>query len=425
MMLPRFFSFENYEVVDVKEFLSDGRIDVYLCRDKAKLGYCCRCGGAMGAARGDHAMKVQAMPIMGYKTFIHFRRYKYHCPECQKARSEKVPFLSELTPHLTQDYAWWVGRLCEIAAVSRVAELVSQDGMTVWRLDFHRMIEMLAHYKIPNVRRITVDEVYARKKSKYPNESRDNRFFTVISDLDTRKVIWVADSRRKEALDGFFEILGKQACEQIEVVAVDQHEGYAASVRQHCKKATIVWDKFHIMQNFEEAVNETRKDLYEELAASDPIKKLTRGKYRFLFLKRACTRTEEEKQHLDDVMKNNELFYKLELIKERMLTFFDESDESQAKNVFDELGSWIWLAGFKPLMKWHNELEKGWETLKNYFTFRVTSSLAEGINNVIKMLKRRAFGYRNMGYFKLKIMQVCGYLNSRFIPTANQLVTQK
>lgn len=66
-------------------------------------------------------------------------------------------------------------------------------------------------------------------------------------------------------------------------------------------------------------------------------------------------------------------------------------------------------------MKWHNHLEKGWLTLKNYFKYRVTSALSEGQNKLIKMLKRRAFGYRNMLYFRLKIMQVCEYLNSRFV----------
>jgi transposase len=76
-------------------------------------------------------------------------------------------------------------------------------------------------------------------------------------------------------------------------------------------------------------------------------------------------------------------------------------------------------------MKWYNNLEKGWDTLKNYFRYKATSALSEGINNVIKTIKRRAYGYRNMEYFRLKIMQVCGYLNSRLTPpgqsTENQL----
>ena len=169
------------------------------------------------------------------------------------------------------------------------------------------------------------------------------------------------------------------------------------------------------MQNFEKAVNETRKDLHGEQAKGSEMQRLTRGQFRFLFVKKANRRTDEERTHIEDVMKENESFVKLELIKERMMTFFLEPDEASARQVFMDVGDWIWQAGFAPLMRWYNEIEKGWDTLKNYFRFRVTSALSEGQNNVIKMLKRRAFGYRNMTYFRLKIMQLCGYLNSRFI----------
>ena len=155
---------------------------------------------------------------------------------------------------------------------------------------------------------------------------------------------------------------------------------------------------------------------HEEQARGSELHRLSRGQYRFMFLKKAHRRTDQEKLHIDDVLKANERFAKLELIKERMLTFFDQQDEDSARAIFEELGEWIWQAHFKPLMDWYRKFEGGWQTIKNYFRYRVTSALSEGINNVIKMLKRRAFGYRNMQYFRLKIMQVCGYLNSRYIP---------
>ena len=94
--------------------------------------------------------------------------------------------------------------MCEISAVSRVGELVGLDKMTMYRLDFSRLKRMLQHYKIPKVTHISVDEVYARKKSYGKRESRDKKFFTVICDLDTGRVIWVSDSREKAALDEFF-----------------------------------------------------------------------------------------------------------------------------------------------------------------------------------------------------------------------------
>ena len=144
------------------------------------------------------------------------------------------------------------------------------------------------------------------------------------------------------------------------------------------------------------------------------MRRLTRGQYRFMFLKKADRRTGQEKTHIDSVLKENEHFAKLELIKERMLTFFDQPDEIAARVVFDEIGDWIWQAGFQHLMKWHRNLEKGWNTLKNYFRYHVTTGVSEGINRAIKGLKWQAYGYKDMDYFALKILQKCGYLNSRY-----------
>lgn len=420
MMLPRFFQFENYNVIDIKEFLSDRRIEIHLSRKDDAISQCSRCGSDLGkgAPRGDHSMRIESLPIFGNRTFINLRRYRFHCQTCNKARSEAVPFLSQLSPHLTSDYGWWLGRFCEIAAVRRVAEFVGKDGMTLWRLDYNRMIQMLSHYSLPKVRRLSVDEVYVRRPSRHC-PSREKCFLTVITDLDTRKVIWVTDTRSKAGLDQFFQIFGAEACRQVEVVAIDQHDAFKASVQEYCPQAIVVWDRFHIIKNFEDAVNETRKEIIER-TQHDVVKQRARGKYRFLFLKKASRRTESERDHIEEVMHLNHDFYKLELIKERMITFFDQPTLEEAKRVFDEVGDWIFQSHFKPLMDWHNRLEKGWETLKNYFTFRVTTSLSEAINNVIKSVIRRGFGYRNLEYFKLKIMQVCGYLNSKYMPVPIQ-----
>lgn len=423
--IPRFTrGFEGFDTIDFKEFLLDGYIEIHLRCKSEKPFNCHRCGVGLTQLRGKHKLRLETLPVLGLRCFVHLWRRKGHCPSCKKARSEHIDFISQASPHLTDDYSHWMGKMTEIAAVTRVAELLSQDSMTVWKIDFARLKHLLQNYKIPEVTHISVDEVYARKKPKYDGESRDRRFFTVITDLKTRRVIWVAESRSREALDQFYTLLGEDACQRIQVVAMDQHEGYAASTRSYCPQASIVWDRFHIMQNFEEAVNDTRKLLHEEQAPKSELRRLTRGKFRFMFLKKANKRTKEEKEHIDSVLEANKEFMRLELIKERMVSFFHEPDINQARKVFEEIGDWIWQAGFIPLMKWHNQLEKGWDTLKNYFVHRVSSSLSEGMNNVIKMLKRRAFGFRNMEYFRLKIMQFCGYLNAKYVSTCHQALTR-
>ena len=425
MRIPRFLQFEGYETLDFKEFLSLGFIEVPLEAKADRKRLCSRCETELGAQRGHYAVKLRGLSVMQFRLIVKLYRYKGHCPKCKKARAEKVNFISKESPHLTQDFADFIGSLCEIAPVSRVAEMFGMNELTTWRIDFRRLRKLLSKYPIPKVTAISVDEVYARRKSHFDGESRNRKFFTVISDLNTHKVIWVSESRDTEALSQFYEIIGEEACKEITVAAMDQHEDYAKATKKYCPNATIVWDRFHIMQNFEVAVNDQRKQLHEEQAKGSELARLTVGKFRFLFLKKDKCRTEKEKQHINDVLKANEYFLKLELIKERMVTFFDEKNAVSAKIVFEEIGDWIWQAGFQHLMRWYSNLEKGWDTLKNYFVYRVTSSLSEGINNVIKALKRRAYGYKNMWYFRLKIMQVCGYLNSRYVSTSHQVLALK
>ena len=111
------------------------------------------------------------------------------------------------------------------------------------------------------------------------------------------------------------------------------------------------------------------------------------------------------------------MFYELELIKERVFTMFDTCfTAADARDIFEEIGRWIMAAGIPPLKSWYRRTERIWHKISGYFAERVTSAVSEGINNVIKSLKRRAFGYKDMEYFKLKIMQVAGYLTSRYFP---------
>jgi len=418
MSLRRFYKkiTPGFEVTDTKEWLKTKVIDIYLRNDGTEEKICCRCNHRLESAKhGEHKLTIRSMDIHGFKTYFHFKRTKHKCFNCKKIRSEAISFISEETPHVTEEYAWWLGRLCEITPISRAAEFSGNDKMSMWRFDFNRMKRLFQHYKIPKPTRISVDEVYARKKKQFKTESRDKRFFTVVCDLDTRRVIWVSESRSKEALDEFFQIIGEDGCRDIKVVAADQFDGYKASVEENCPEATFVWDRFHIMQNFNRHLNDDRSWLHTHMCKGES-KRLTRGKFKQLFLKKSERRTGKENQHINDVMDENQNFVHLEIIKEGMYQLFDSKDGNEARNKFEQIGAWIKEAKvFTQLEKWWKNLNSGWGTFGNYFEHRVTSSLSEGQNNVIKSLKKRAYGYRNMTYFKLKILQVCGYLNSRYV----------
>lgn len=415
-----FRSFQGFKIKDIKEWREKQHMEFVLEADLNREHFCWRCGGLLGRQRDRYWLRARHLRVMGWTVSVCFWREKRDCKKCKKVRAERVDFLCPTAPHSTKEFAWWVSKLTTETSVLATSRLESVDKGICYRVDKYILRRLLEGYKIPDIKRIAVDEVYARgPKQLKEGENRDDLFFTVIVDIDTHKVIWVSKSRRKSALDEFFILLGASACQGIEVVATDQHEDYGASVREHCKNATQVWDKFHLLKNFEEAANKVRIQLHEELAKDSEVKRLSRGQFRFLFLKRASDRTEKERKHIDSVLKENERFARLEIIKERMLTFFQEKDVASAKAVWEQLGDWIWQAGFGHLMDWYRNLDKGWETLKNYFLYPFTTGVAEGINRVIKGLKWQAYGYKDMEYFKLKILQKCGYLNYRFCLIAN------
>lgn len=413
MNLSDICSFVGYEIEsDGKN--ADGRISIVLRRKKDFPRLCHRCGHEISAVRSSYMCRVKHLPIFNIETQVIFRRDKGYCHRCKKYRAEQVAFLSKQSPHLTAAYSYWLSRLCEITSIKEAAEFCGVDDATLWRVDFKTLQARMKNYKIPDVSRISVDEVSSRKHTKYEGESRNERFFTVITDIDSKKVVWVSDSRDKEALDDFFRRIGPKGCRKIKVVATDQHPGYRKSIRDFCPYARHVLDKFHLMRHFEDAVNESRKFIAKTICSKDS-KTLASGKFRFLFLKRASIRSQKEKSHIETVMKDNKLFFHLELIKERMFDFFNPGNTPlEAKAILLEIGKWIFELGVPPLKRWYKKFCADWKIIVNYFYEKVTSSISEGFNNVIKALRRKAYGYKNMDYFKLKIMQKVGYLSSKY-----------
>ena len=409
-----FRSFQGFQVKDIKEFRQTQHMEIILEALADREHLCSRCGEVLGAQDGRYWLTCKHMRVMSWTVTISFWREKRYCPGCGKIRSEKVEFICDETPHVTRDLAWWLNRLSEITSVLAVSRLESIDKMTCYKIDKEILIKLLQGYKIPKVTHISVDEVYARgKKQLKEGETRDDLFLTVIVDLKTHKVIWVSQSRRKEALDEFFRLLGPQACELLQVVATDQYEGYSSSVSEYCKQATVVWDRFHITQRFNDALNEDRRVELEALDPEGQMEDLMNNKYRYIFLTRAKNRAAKDRQHIEEVTKLNKKMSMLEIIKEHFHKMFEVRSKEQAQNMMCEIYEWAYQAKATNIYKWVWSIIDD-QRLWNYFDHPFTTGISEGINRAIKGLKWQAYGYKDMQYFALKILQKCGYLNSRY-----------
>lgn len=408
-----FRSFQGFTVSDIKEFHSQKHMELILSSDPGRVRLCHVCGNRLSNMHDRYWVKARHLRAFGWTVSVGFWREKRHCGECRKVRSEWIDLLCPTSPHMTLELAWWLSRLSEITTVKQVSHLESIDKMTCYRVDKYILKRLLQGYAIPDVTHISVDEVYARgPRQQKDDETRDDLFLTVIIDHRTHKVIWVSQSRRKEALDTFFELLGQERCKKIKVVTCDQHRGYGESVAEYCPGADLVWDRFHLAQGFNEALNEERRKEWEKYG--DPEgDDLLAGKYKYIYLTRASQRSELDRWHIEEVMGRNEKIAQLELIKEHYHKMFDEHDRDKANKMLTECYEWSREIKAHHLVKYFwNLLDR--KELQNYFKHRLTSGVSEGVNRAIKTLKWIAYGYKDMGYFALKILQRCGYLNSKY-----------
>jgi len=124
-------------------------------------------------------------------------------------------------------------------------------------------------------------------------------------------------------------------------------------------------------------------------------------------------RSKTDKRHIDEVMQVNEKIARLEVIKEHFHKLFDCQGRLEAQVHMAEVYQWAFDARAWNIWRWISSIREE-PRFWNYFDYKVTTGLSEGVNRVIKGLKWQAYGYKDMFYFALKILQKAGYLNSRY-----------
>jgi len=287
--------------------------------------------------------------------------------------------------------------------ISDVVMITGLDWKTVKDIDKYYIKKRLVELQYLNPIGLGIDEIAYEKGHKY---------LTVVRDLDLNCVIWIGLGRKKETLDAFFTLLGEEKQQLINVVVLDMWDPYIASVKEYCPYADIVIDKFHIIKKVNEAVDAIRK---QEFAKAKEEERIQMKRKRFIILKRGKNLTECQHEKLQELMENNELLYKAYLLKEQISDIFDEEGYESA---MERLEKWIEnvnesdISSFKKVVKTLRRYSYG---VHNYFRYHITNAGSEGFNTKINIIRRKAYGFWDLEYFKLKIFQSCGVM--RLDPT--------
>lgn len=382
---PRFRFFESW--IENKCILCE------LKRTYKKTGICPKCGKRCRNVLDRIKRSVRDLDVGGIKCFIEFIEFKISC-DCGYSGMELLDFCNKHSRH-TKRFEEKVAIFCRAMTVKDVAKEFELSWQTVKDIDKREMRKYVVPLSLVYPEKIGIDEIAYEKGHKY---------LTVVRDIDLGKVIWVGEGRKKESLDKFFSELGKERSRRIKVVVMDMWDPYIKSVKEHTN-ADIVFDKFHVAKKVNEALDKIRKKEFAN-ASNEERKKMK--KKRFLILTRNERLDPEKKEKLDDLMKKNMNLYSAYLLKEQALSILDEKDKTEAIKRFGVWFKNVVESGFEEFKSVVNMVIRYWYGIMNYFKHQVTNAASEGFNNKINVIKRKAFGYRDLEYFKLKILQSCG-----------------
>lgn len=253
---------------------------------------------------------------------------------------------------------------------------------------------------------ISVDEVAWKKH---------HRYLTNVIDTDEKVVTWNAKGRKSEVLDKYYESLGEANCERIESVAMDGAKTYLGSTKKYAVNALIVLDRFHATQKVTTAADQVRRNELSNARKNEDeeLIELTNCKQRFILLKNKNNLTERQSATLERLCEINQPIYKALLLKETFLQTYSLSSSNEAEKHLQEWINQARTSDLSPFIELADSVESKIQYILNWFKKKISSAISEGFNNKIKRLKRMAYGYRDVDYFRLKIHQHCGYLNPR------------
>jgi transposase len=397
----------NFEVVDCK--VSEDEI-VWRIEHKANAVYLCKsCGLEHTTCHDTKSITLRDVPF-GKKTckwVVKFARILCTCR--LQVRNEKLAFRAG-HHKLTQRFVDYVEQvLCsKMFTVADVARLFELDYSTVYKIDHEVLRRLVQELKIPAPENIAVDEKSFQKGHSY---------VTVVTDCDIQKVIWTSEGNRKDSLDLFFQVLGPERCAKIKTVSKDLHKPYALSCAEYIPQALQVADPFHVVKKLNEVMDDCRKELSVGSALAVGKRRLIHG-LNWVMRYKQENLPEKHLESLEKLAQVNEPLYHAYLHKESFYEFFTFRP-SEVKLAEKFLVNWIvdaWKSQLKPLQEFGEYLERNTKVILNIILTGRSSAISEGINRKIQVIKSMAYGYRNINYFMLKIMQRCGVLGSMWKP---------
>ena len=361
---------------------------------------CHQCGSPAPRVHSSSTRAVRDLDFASARVWLRYTSRKVFCPACRKVVVEDLE-LAGPWQRVTRRLARLVHELCKVMSVSDVARHLALDWKSVKAIDKQFLEEDYGRTDCRGLRILAVDEIALRKGHSY---------MTVLIDYETGRVVWMGEGRGKRALSEFFEGMSEEEKAALEAISMDMHEPYIQAVREAAPHVKIVFDLFHVVAAYGRLIDRVRMSEYRK--ASDPERQVFKGA-RYLLLKRRLA-DPADREHLEELLKLNETLFFVYILRDMLVRIWRYRYRAWAARALEE---WCELArevAHPELVRFARMLDRHREGILNHCDYPIHNSKLEGINARIKLIKRKAYGYRDQRYFVLKVKQAFDPKTSTF-----------
>ena len=292
---------------------------------------------------------------------------------------------------ITKRLTAYIIDLCRFMTISEVADHLGLDWKTVKSIHKKHLKEKFDAAPQPSPRVVLVDEISIRK---------GHRYLTIVADWESGRVLWVGKDRSCEALQAFFKSLPEGSAESVKAVAMDMWDPYIKAVKKCCPQACIVFDLFHMVSAFGKVINKVRNAEYRK--ASEQDKQVIKGS-KYLLLKNKPNLKDHEKPRLKALLELNQALTTVYIIKDLLKKLWSYRYPANAKRAIEQLCDFAQQSNIGPVKSFGKTIKRYAYGIINHCKFPIHTSRIEGINNKIKVIKRKAYGFHDIDYFSLLI----------------------
>ena len=350
---------------------------------------CPMCGNRRASFKGQKR-RLLRMGHMGRKRcLLSLLLHRLKCQGCGHLWWPTLPFMHGKHRYI-RSFALTVLDLLKFGTIRSVSDYFGVGWDLVKEIHKERLSLLYRSVPLHKVKYIGIDEISLKKGHEY---------MTIFTDIETGRILHAVEGKAKENIRPFLEKLSRKA-KKLKAVAMDMSGSYFSAVRQWLPHVDIVFDHYHVSALMNQAIDELRREQQKEL---DQLGQKTLKGNRFLLLRNYDSLEPSRKARVDALLKANQPLFVAHSMKEQLRLFWQREDFEGAKSFLD-----IWLkdamaSGIRVLARVAKTLAAYKSGLLNFFKHGITSAVVEGTNNKIKTLKRQAYGFRDMDYFKLRL----------------------